>query len=206
MMSIFTVTAPASELSLLTIEELRESAGVSDGSQDAKLLRLGRRASASIARRCCIVTDGINPATLLLETCEEIFPCVSDCVLRLARRPVVELVSVTVDGTAADLAGFELNRAAGKVIYAPSGTIAAWPSGRVVVSYKAGFASAPDDLREAAMRAVPAFNSEIGQDPSLKREDIPGLGEREYWVGPKDDPLLSADIDDLIAPYVERWI
>lgn len=201
MRSNFNVTAPASELSLLTISELRDATGVADGSQDATLMRLGRRASAAIARHCCIVGDGVHPPTLLQETCEETFSSPRDCLLRLARRPVTDIVSITVGGNPLDPSSYELNKATGNVS-AESG----WGSGKLAVSYVAGFATAPDDLKEAASRLVAAFRSETGQEAGLKRVEIPDVITKDYWVAPKDDPLMAAGISDLLAPYVERWI
>lgn len=204
--SIFMVTAAAAETSLLTVAELREAAGVEDGSQDATLLRMGRRASAALARACNIVTDGIHVATLLSETCEEKIRCVSGCSVRLGRRPVTEVASVTVGGSVVDAANFELNAAAGAVTYAPGGTPQGWRTGATVISYKGGFVAVPDDLKEAMMRLIAGFRSDTGRDPNLKREDIPGVLEREYWVAPSSDDLLSQEINDLIAPYVRRWL
>src|SRR6185312_7968968 len=103
MYSTFTVTTPASELSLLTVEELRAAVGVTDASQDDALTALGARLSASIAKQCGVASDGVNPATLLSETCTEVFrPTRFQQDLVLSRRPVTSITSVTENGTALD--------------------------------------------------------------------------------------------------------
>lgn len=207
MESLFSVTTPVTNPSLLTLAELREAVGAQDGSQDAALLRLGRRVSAAIARACGIASDGVYPPTLLRETCTESFRLQGDLDnLRLLRRPVTSITSVTSDGTAVDAANYELNVRHGSLAYLLSGDVSGWPVEVTTVVYVAGYATAPDDLKEAAMRMITAFSSDLGRDPDLKRVSIPGVMEKEYWVAPSDDPLLSAEIRDLLAPYVQFWI
>lgn len=203
-MSRFSVTTPASNLSLLTTAELRAAVGATDGSQDAELAILGRRVSTAIARQCNIVDDGVNPPTLLQETCTEIFRWSGCGPLPLARRPVTSITSVTIDGEAVDAADYEIN---GRNLYALSDDeIDEWTSGKITVVYVAGYATAPDDLKLAASKMATATNAETARDPSLKREDVPGVGELEYWVAPSGDPFLSREIADLLSPYVERFV
>lgn len=204
-MSKFTVTTPATELSLLTIAELRAAAGVVDGGRDADLMGIGRGASTALARRCCIVDDGINPPSLLRETCTEVFRWSGCGPIHLARRPVTEVVSVTVDGVAVDADDYEI--VGGRNLWRlTADETTDWSSGKIVVIYVAGYASAPYDLKQAATKLVTALNAEASRDPNLKRETIPGVIEKEYWVAPSDDPYLSREIDDLIAPYAEMWV
>lgn len=204
-MSTFSVTTPATEISLLTLAELRAAVGSSDPISDADLLTLGRSASSSIARQCCTVDDAVNPPTLLSETCTEIFRWTGCGPIRLSRRPVTEIISVTQSGAVADPSAYEVVSA--RNLYAVSGDdLSDWAAGRITVVYKAGYATAQGDLKMACMKLVTALNAERGRDPSLKREDIPGVLEREFWVAPSDDPFLSREIADLLTPYAEIWI
>lgn len=205
MTSRFSVTTPATELSLLTIAELRAAVGVTDSSRDAELLILGRGLSASVARQCNLVSDGVNPPTLLQETCTEIFRWAGCGPLRLARRPVTSVTSVTVDGTAVDAADYEI--VGGRDLYRlSSDALSYWAAGKITVVYLAGYVTAPDDLKLAAKKLATALAAETARDPSLKRVEIPGVSTHEYWVAPSDDPLLSKEISDLVAPYMEIWI
>lgn len=205
MMSIFSVTTPATELSLLTLDELRAATGITSSAQNNDLMTLGRAASTALARRCCIVDDGVNPPTLLSETCTEVFRWTGCGPIRLSRRPVTQIVSVTIGDTLVDAPGFEV--VSGRNLYRLSGDdLSDWASGRITVVYKAGYSPAPLDLKMAATKLVTALNAEKARDPSLKREDIPGVLEREYWVAPSDDPFLTKEIGDLISPYVEIWV
>lgn len=199
MLSIFSVTDAASDVSLLTTSELRSAVGISDDSMDAELAIMGRRVSTAIARQCNVMDDGVNPPTLLSETCTEVFRWNGCGPLKLARRPVTSIVSVTISEEAVDAADYELN---GGDLYALSDDeISEWQSGKITVEYVAGYETAPDDLKLAASKLVTATNAETARDPSLKREQVDGIGEREYWVAPSDDPFLTKEISQLLAPY-----
>lgn len=202
MRSIFTVTEPAAETSLLTNEELRAAAGVSDSSQDEALMALGRQMSEAIAVSCGAASDGENPATLLSEACSETFVlrrCSNP--LRLARRPVTAIASVTVNDGVLDEAEYEVDKATGLL----SRTCGEWPVGKIIVVFTAGFSTAPAALKLAATKVTTALYAETGRDPSLKRIDIPGVEEKEFWVAPSDDPLLSTEVQDLLAPFKQVW-
>jgi hypothetical protein len=207
MYSTFTVTTPAENLSLLTTEELRAAVGVTDSSQDAALSALGLRLSTSIARQCGVASDGVHPATLLSETCSEVFrPARQNQDLVLARRPVSEITAVSENGTVLDVADYEIRGGSG-ILTRLSGDRFSWfPCGKITVVYVAGFDKAPDDLKLAATKLATALYSETARDPNLKRVDIPDVEMREYWVGPSDDPLLSAEISDLLARYRQVYL
>jgi hypothetical protein len=203
-MSKFSVTTPATDLSLLTIAELRAAVGATDGSQDAELAIVGRRVSTAIARQCNIVDDGVNPPTLLQETCTEIFRWAGCGPLSLARRPVTSISSVTIDGVVSDAADYEI---VGRNLYALiDDEVTDWVSGKITVVYVAGYATAPDDLKMAATKLVTATSAESTRDPSVKREEIPGVMEVEYWVAPSGDSFLTQEVSDLLSPYVERFV
>lgn len=204
-MSQFSVTTPAADLALLTVAELRAAIGVTDTSKDAELAILGLRVAAAIARQCSIVSDGVNPPTLLSETCTEIFRWSGGCgPLPLSRRPVTAITSVTVDGTVIDAADYEIGNGA-NLHRLSSDERTYWACGKITVVYVAGYAAAPPDLKLAASKLVTALYSETARDPSLKREDLYGVLEREYWVAPSDDPLLTKEISELLAPYKQHW-
>ncbi len=69
------------------------------------------------------------------------------------------------------------------------------------MTYTAGFATIPADIKAAAARLVVDLYSANGRDPNVKRETVEGIGETEYWVGTKDDPALPMDVRELLAPY-----
>lgn len=207
MRSIFSVVTPAADASLLSIEELRAAVGVTGGAQDVELTAMGAQLSEAIARECGVASDGVNSPTLMRETCRETFNSMAAIglmqapALRLARRPINEVDAISIDGSAFDLSLVLVDR--------PGGVLrrraADWCGEEIVVEYSAGFGAVPAGLKLAATKLMTALWSERGRDPSLKREDIPDVMEREYWVAPSADPLLSQEINDLLSPYRERW-
>lgn len=205
--SRFIVSTASSDTALLTVAELRAAAGVTDASRDEALSALGLQAAAAIARACGLASDGVNPPTLLSETCTETWRlpgCVAT--LMLSRVPVSSITLVTVDGTALDAANYEADAASGRLVRLSSDLPVSWSGAKVTVVYQAGFATAPPDLKLAASKLVAMLDTEAGRDANLKREDIPGVMEREWWVSPASDPLISAEISELLAPYKRYWI
>ncbi|MFU0504014.1 hypothetical protein ACLKMW_05450 [Pseudaminobacter sp. NGMCC 1.201702] len=171
------------------------------------MMTLGLRLSASIAKQCGVASDGVWPATLLAETCSEVFrPSRGANSLVLARRPVSEIISVDENGAALSASDYEVSRGSGVLTRISADRPVSWPSGKITVVYKAGYDTAPGDLKLAASKLATALYSETARDPNLKRIDIPDVEEREYWVAPSDDPLLSAEISDLLAPYRQVFL
>lgn len=202
MYSIFSVTNPADDTSLLTIVELRAAVGATDSSQDVKLLSIGRSVAATISRQCALASDGVNPPTLLQETCRDVFRSRQLAeTLMLSRRPVTSITSVDIDGETLDADDYEVDPATGLLSRLNDDSQIDWPCGKIEVEYVAGYETPPDDLKLAASKLVTTFNAEQAKDPNLKRESVPGVMDLEYWVSPSSDPLLTNEISQLLAPY-----
>ncbi|MBR0931639.1 hypothetical protein JQ561_33940 [Bradyrhizobium diazoefficiens] len=207
---MFQVTQPADDLNLLTIDELRVAVGLDadDASQDAKLETLGKRVSAMIAASCRVAKDGVNPPTLLLEGCEDSYrlKCGQQAIY-LSRRPVQQMVSVTVNGTTmAQDVDYEVDPAAGKLVRLCGDQETWWQAGRIVVEYDAGYETVPDDLKAIAAQLAGGYWADDGVDPLEKRISIPGVMDVERWVDSSADPQMPADILNAltVAGYVNR--
>lgn len=207
MRSILSVVTPAADALLLSIEELRAAAGVTGGAQDAELTAMGAQLSEAIARECGVASDGVNSPTLMRETCRETFNSraaiglMQAPALRLARRPINKVDAISIDGSTFDLSLVLVDR--------PGGVLrrraADWCGEEIIVEYSAGFGAVPAGLKLAAIKLMTALWAERSRDPSLRREVVEGVGTQEFWVAASADPLLSAEINDLLSPYVERW-
>lgn len=204
MKSLLTVASAASDLSLLTLAELRTAVG--DDASDAALESVGARVSAAIVRACGVVAAGAVPPTLRLETLSEQFRFISPRdTLILARRPVVEIISVTENDTTLTADDYEADAFDGLLRRLNRDYPCWWAGGKVAVSYRAGWESVPEDLKLAAGKLAAVFWSEGAKvDPGLRRESIPGVIDREWWVGPSDDPLIPREVMDLLEPYRNR--
>jgi hypothetical protein len=116
---MLTIATPNTDRSLLTIAQLRVAAGLesTDSSRDATLIPLGAYISASITSACKVAKAGVIPPTLRLETVTETFLFKSLAKsLVLARRPVVEIVSVTQSDSLLADTDYTLDAASG-VLY-----------------------------------------------------------------------------------------
>src|ERR1700761_5100369 len=101
--SVISVTTQATDLSLLTIQEMRSAVGLSNNSRDSDLKRLGCRIDDAITQACKVAADGAKPPTLREETLTETFRLNRwwdrrdhqslRTTLILARRPIVSIAS-----------------------------------------------------------------------------------------------------------------
>lgn len=204
---MLTVTTPATDRNLLTTAEIRYAVGVSDASQDDALGVLNRRIASAFSR-LYTNASGSTPVTLRLETITETFRDVCASHLWLSRAPVTSITSVVSDGTTLDAADYEID---GRRLYSLSDDARVWwSSAKVVVVYDAGWDTVPDEIKLAASKMARLLWSEGGDsgrsDPNLKRVRIEGVGEREWWVGGASDPLMSQEIQELLAPFREMVV
>lgn len=203
----FTVTTPATDRSLLTLAELRTAAGVTSGSRDAELIKLGNRISSLIAAACNIATSGITPPTLRVETITETFRSRGgDQPLILSRSPVIAITSLTEIDTVLSASDYEIE--SGRVSRLSSGALSSWASGLTTVVYTAGWATVPDDLKMAAAKFVQAELQQGDRDPMLKSKTIEGVSSYEWWVDPTKDSVVPADVMDILrrGNYLRIWV
>ncbi len=131
--------------------------------------------------------------------------------LFLRRTPVVKIDSVRVDGIALDASEFRLDPDAGLLDRLSSdGIPCAWSFCKsVVVAYTAGFIlpgasgrNLPPAIEGAVVALVSDYWASRGRDPTLRSETIPGVIERQFWVGAVGDPaMLPPRVLASIAPF-----
>lgn len=205
---MLTIVTAATDRSLLTIEELRSAAGVTDTSEDAALTALGGYISALIAAACNVEAAGTTPPTLRLETVRQTYRHTQSdtpTIVTLSRSPVVSVTSVTVNDTVLDAANYELD---GQRLHRLSGNyIRRWEAGEVVADYSAGWATVPDDLKYAAIKFVQAERAIGGRDPYLKARTIPGVLEQQWWVDPNRSSSIPPDVYNILClgGYTREW-
>jgi len=205
---MLTVTTPAADRNLLTIEELRAAVGVTDNSQDAALTILGNRVSSAITAACKVPAGGVAPPTMRLETLTEAFrfAYTRSHPLILSRRPVVSITSVTEAGSVVSASGYDLDPNSAIINRMSGDAFGSWAVGLTSIVYQAGWAIVPDDMKLAAAKLAATFWSEGAKDPNLKRVRVDGVGEREYFYGSTDDPAIPNEVMELLMPYRNEWI
>jgi hypothetical protein len=208
-----TVTAPASDLQILTPEELRAAAGVEPGdtSQDASLATVGLQVAAALAGACGIARAGYSadlaplrgeaPVTFKAETLSQVFRVKSGrqhCKLMLARWPVLAILSVTSDGTDLLEDTWDLDIPEASLARISGYSSMAWPVGRITVRYEAGYDDpVPVDLRGYAARLVGLYHQTAVSDLTERHVEIPGVITIDRWVDTATTDILVPD--DIMA-------
>lgn len=200
---MLTLVTAATDKTLLTIEELRSAAGVTGSGSDTALTTLGGEIAALIARHCNVAAAGVAEPTLRSEALNEIFRFGRSLPnLVLARRPVSAITGVSEDGAEVDPSEYEVDVPAG-ILYRLSGDARCyWPQAKISVAYTAGWTTVPFGLKKAAKMMVNDLWSSSTRDPNLKRVRIEGVSEREFWVPPTTDALITTEVAQVLAPYV----
>ena len=121
----------------------------------------------------------------------------------LSRWPVVEVVSLTDDGTAlVEDTDFVVDTESGQVMRLSGGRVICWGCAPKVVQYDAGYEEIPGDLQDAVTRMVRNRFRAKGRDSYLMSENIPGIRESRWWIATGNDAgNIPPDIADLISSY-----
>src|SRR3990167_5540578 len=112
----FQVDTAATDLQLLTIQQLRVGAGLvkDNSSRDEELTELGLRVAADIAVACRVADGGVYPPTLRSETVTNTFQWPGGAGdLILSRRFVSGTPTITEDAVAVVAADYAIKRAEG---------------------------------------------------------------------------------------------
>lgn len=195
----FTVITPAADLTLLTPEELRLAAGLdrNDASHDEALAAMGEEIAAEIALDCAIASDGVHPPTLRSEVVNDVFRYCSAGVLWLSRKHVSDISEILENDIALTPADWLLEAETGKLVRLVSNAKSWWGGTIVEVSYTAGFAVVPAELKAEAKGRVSVKYSASSRDPLARdiRTEIPGVETLEigYQIGGLSRLMDSSD-------------
>lgn len=204
---MLSVTTPAADPNLLSVEEMRAAVGVTGSGSDAALLILNGRVSRAIAAHCRVASAGVAVPTLRQETLTEIFRTgMSREKMILSRRPIVSVTSIVEDGETLAGSDYEIDASSGILTRLEDDEPACWSWSKVVVVYVAGWATVPDDIKLAASKLASEIYTVGTRDPNLKRVEVVGVEEREFFYGTQNDPLISQEMQELLAPYVNVWL
>jgi hypothetical protein len=229
--SVLTITTAATDRKLTTLGRAREDVAALKGASDPWLTKAIERASDEVCQIISVARGGITPPTLAQETLTEVFR--SDRAtwvsgtwpfewssdhppartkLRLARRPVASITSIDIDGTALTAAEYALDGAAGIIErLTTDGVPTAWNGLVVTIVYVAGYGIPGSNVlpallpryEEACILLVKDRWLNKDRDQRLRSEEVNGVRNTSYWVGPIDgnDPSgLPAEVARLLYP------
>lgn len=185
MRSITTITTPPERIALTTVERVKAELNITTDANDALLAAKILEASSDIESKLSrsLARAGVTQRFWGDPGMVEFFS--------LDRYPVAEVASVTVDDVLVD--GEVLLDSGAGLIYRldTSGHPCAFTWCKsVIVVYTGGYelpgAENPDlpaDLQAACVELMTQYWTARGRDPSIRAEDVPGLGSTTYWVG-----------------------
>ncbi|OWV67936.1 hypothetical protein ATY76_13500 [Rhizobium sp. R339] len=211
MRSTLVVTTAATDLTLLTVAERREAAGLAedDASKDALLLTLDQRIAAAIMSECNIAVGSGGEPTLKKETLTETFYNVHLERLLLSRRHNITITSLTDGDTALTTDDYIMDPEAGILARMRSDCPMSWRSSKIVVVYTAGFETIPADLKFAAMDFFRSEWLARSRDPLVKRvqTDVFEVESTttDYWVGSVPGQAREGAVPDMVAGQLKRF-
>lgn len=200
-MSILTVTTPRADLKLVSLTDLKAELEITGTASDTYLGSLLDRVSQMVEAHCDRV--------FAVETVREDFR--EDCgllYLPLTRYPVIGVSAVTVDGEAlvGDIADLvEIDKEKGRLYRMDSSAdLIQWETGRISITYQAGYSVMPGNLREAVMRLAKYGNSGRTRDPAIKGERfLEGLYAYDLFnASSESSGGMPTDVAGLLAPYL----
>lgn len=223
---MLTVTSPAPDRALLTLAELRRAVGITDTSADGDLQDIGDEVTGTITSWCKVAKSGATPPTLRQESLVETFTEKREpaalmgalpgymTILRknhreeliLSRRPVVSIASVVEGGTTLQTSDYEVDASAGLLHRIRDGNYGRWGSGAITVTYTAGYAIVPDNLKTAARRLARLYWFSRNRDPLIRQQSIPDVVDTTYWVGTLGDGALPPDIEELLGEFKNNGV
>ncbi|GEO82605.1 head-tail connector protein [Pararhodospirillum oryzae] len=178
------LVAPQSDL--VTVDEARADVGAGD---DATLAAVIKRASAAaetfIGRP---VLAGTYRETVWLPR------PVAD--VWLSRWPVGAVSGITLDGQDVTGTGWRLN--GGALVRWSDGRPGLWGAGDLAVTYTAGHATCPEDIKAAVLTLVRDMYFAIGRDAAIKSDTYCDGTSVTMAV---NLPSISRAVTDLLMPY-----
>ncbi|WP_029004769.1 hypothetical protein [Azorhizobium doebereinerae] len=200
---MLTIVTPAANHHLTTAAAVCRELGIDGEAVTAFLAGAIPQASDAVRTWC--------GRTFALETIRETFhapePLPS---LLLSRWPLVAIDAATIGAVSLDLSEVEADLDCGSVYrLAANRRRLSWPAGRLVVDYRAGFIlpdqegrTLPHDIERAAIALVKGYWFSRDRDPTLRSEDVTGVGNLSYGLaGIGQGITLPPDVEGLLSPY-----
>jgi uncharacterized phiE125 gp8 family phage protein len=203
---MLTIVEPAESHDLTMLATVKTELGIEDDAQDEFLSSLITQASGIIEDYCKRV--------FAIETVEETVRLDQHrAELVLARYPVAEIVSVTVNDETLTESDYELNPASGILTRLYNDRPCWWPACKLVIRYECGFealpvgspgagspARLPSGIERACINLVKSYHFAAGRDLAIRSEITEDLDSVAY----SSTEALPAEVAGLLAPHRNR--
>jgi hypothetical protein len=220
---LLTIRTAAASFDLTTLDSVKVELGITDQNSDEMLSTRITRASAAAARYC--------KREFIAEAVTEQFrsyPFIDSASLvnipefiYLRRRPIISLDAVLQpDDQSLSLASviedaepliegidFEVDYAAAKLTRLHGDRPTCWRFRKLTIATTAGYTfpgTLPPDVEAAVSALVNYLWFTAARDPTIRAQNIPGVLETQWWVGPAGvTDFWPPQVVDYLAPYVE---
>lgn len=176
-----TITSAAESYKLATVTQLKAILGITTSTDDTLMGILLDRASAQVVGYC---NQGFAK-----ETITETVKSEGRCNLKLSRKPIVSITSVTYDGTLLDAADYSLqepelgflfnsngwNHTYGERLYS-----VVYVAGYILPSFATGTINLPLDITAACLDIAKTMYLNKDSDPTISKESVPDVYDAEY--------------------------
>ncbi|WP_027578475.1 hypothetical protein [Bradyrhizobium sp. Ai1a-2] len=214
---MFSVVTAATDRKLTTRDNVKTELGITGSAEDAKIDRLINRLSAMVCDYIDVPMASDGSKTLGLETLDEYFDHSPWYRRRrrqivMARRPVTEIVSVTIGSVTVDPSDYDFDGARGEMRRTgvlPPPSLGYAPGVRTVVRYKAGWTlpatanfTLPLPIEGAVIGLLRAARFAADRDPMVKSEWTTDIEKIDYWVGQiGENGAFPPDIASMLEIY-----
>jgi len=186
-----TVTTPASSYDLTTLSAVKSELNISVSTYDSLLTGYIHSESAKLSQLC----NRVFASEVLTET---LYLLTHHDSIQLSRSPVTSVSSVTYSDDALTTDDYKYDGDSG-ILYRISGyspvnsnMTSRWNVGKLVVSYTAGYATIPYAIADACVQLIATRWYARARDPSIRSEEIDGVGRQDFWVGQLPNGLPSS--------------
>lgn len=210
MKRLVTVSTAAEATALTTLERVKMELGITGTDYDDLLTAKISEASSDI--------EAVLGYRVARETVSEMFWDLEETLdyVLLDRVPVSSVTTVTLDDEVQETTYYRLDGKTG-ALYALDGNgyQSAWIVGKsLVVAYIGGYLlpgqagrDLPPAIEAGAVDLVSMFWLARGRDPSLRAEQVDGVGRAEYWVGSVGaEGALPTSVLQKISPFARPRI
>jgi uncharacterized phiE125 gp8 family phage protein len=216
MRSVVEIVTPSQSELLTTLDrvkgELRITSCANDDVLQAKIGEASSDVQAAIRKR--LPSEEVRETFWHDDICHRharLHGSLTETTLFLSRSPVSKLASATVDDEPIDPSQLRLDPDSGLLDrLSTDGYPRSWCFQKsVIVGYTAGYVlpgatgrNLPAAIEGAVVALVSDYWASRGRDPTLRSESIPGVIERQFWVGSVGEAeLLPPRVLASIAPF-----
>jgi hypothetical protein len=199
------ILVPAASLDLVDLQTVKSELGIApdDASSDIVIERHIAASSAKAHSYCARYFPAQTYRDTFTRQPPGWFSGRHAQILPLAQRPVLEVLSVAMDGGVLAAESYQIDYDVGWLRAVSGDAVGYWIGAQVVVEYTAGFVEIPADVQAAVLELVSTRVAAQGRDPMLRSRDGPTYGREEFWLG--GGPGQESGMPQRVAQDLEHY-